>query len=125
MRGYFNNPDALPTDAVATPSGCRNYTSCWGWTEPTIREQGRLTGIAWADQLRADGFYVYSIGLGNPSASNPLLVPDMDYLRLLSNENGMTNSAQPAGRAYFAPSALELEEVFNQVAQDLLVRLSH
>lgn len=125
MRGYFNDPDALPTDEVASASGCSNYTSCWGWTEPEIREQGRTNGILWADQIRSEEFYLYSIGLGNPSAGDPLLVPDMDYLRLLANEDGVANASQPAGRAYFAPSANELEEVFNQVAQDLLVRLAH
>lgn len=125
MRGYFNNPDNLPTDDAAAASGCRNVTSCWGWTEPTIREQGRLTGITWADQIRSDGFFLYSIGLGNPAASDPLLVPDLDYLRLLANEDGVTDSSQPAGKAYFAPSVAELQDVFNQLAQDLLVRLAH
>ncbi len=49
----------------------------------------------------------------------------MDYLRLLANEDGAASGSQPAARAYFAPSASELDDVFNQVAQDLLVRLAH
>jgi len=125
MRGYFNNPESLPTDDVATADGCRNVTQCWTWTEPAIREKGRQTGIEWADRIRSDDYFLYSIGLGNPSASDPILVPDMDYLRMLANEDGATNSSQPEGRAYFAPSASDLEEVFNQLAQDLMVRLSH
>jgi len=125
MRGYFNYPDNLPTDESATASGCRNSTNCWGWTEPEIREQGRQTGIAWANEIRSDGTYLYAIGLGNPNASNPILVPDMDYLRLLANEDWVASSSQPPARAYFAPSASELDDVFNQVAQDLLVRLAH
>ena len=125
MRGYFNYPDNLPTDEAATATGCRNSTSCWGWTEPEIREQGRQTGIAWANEIRSDGIYLYAIGLGNPNASNPILVPDMDYLRLLANEDWAASGSQPAARAYFAPSASELDDVFNQVAQDLLVRLAH
>lgn len=124
MRGYFNNPDALPTDEVADADGCRNAYSCWGWTEASIRNQARQNGIVMADAIRATGTYVYTIGLGNPGAGDPLLVPDMSYLRLLANENGMANSSQPMGQAYFAPSPAQLEDVFEQVAQDLLVRLA-
>ena len=77
-----------------------------------------------ADALRSRGIYVYSIGLGNPNASDPLLVPDMDYLRLLANQDGIADADQPRGNAYFAPTAADLDAVFSQVAADLLVRLA-
>lgn len=67
---------------------------------------------------------MYSIGLGNPAAGDPLEVPDLDYLREIANQDGVTNSRQPRGKAYFAPSEAELESVFRQVATDLLVRLA-
>jgi Mg-chelatase subunit ChlD len=125
MRGYFDNPDQLPTDNVATPSGCQNFTSCFTvWTEPTIRAQARQNGIDEANLIRADGIYLYAIGLGNPNAGNPLLVPDMPYLQQLANENGMTDPNQPQGKAYFAPTPQDLNTVFQQVAADILVRLS-
>lgn len=49
----------------------------------------------------------------------------MAYLREISNEGGVTAGGQPRGRAYFAPSAVELRQVFDQVAQDLVVRLAN
>ena len=76
-----------------------------------------------ASQIRGAGVLVYTIGLGDPG-QNPAFVPDQQYLRQLANVGGMSDSSQPAGRMYFAPSAAELEEVFDQVAQDLLVRLA-
>ena len=125
MRGYFDNPDQLPTDQVASPSGCQNFTSCFSvWTEPTIRAQARQNGIDEADQIRAAGIYLYAIGLGNPNAGNPLLVPDMAYLQQLANENGQSDPSQPQGKAYFAPTPAELDIVFQQVAADILVRLA-
>lgn len=125
MRGYFNNPDQLPTDQVATPSGCQNFTSCFAiWTEPTIRAQARQNGIDEANLIRSAGIYLYAIGLGNPNAGNPLLVPDMAYLRQLANENGQTDPSQPQGKAYFAPTPQDLNTVFQQVAADILVRLA-
>jgi hypothetical protein len=125
MRGYFNNPDQLPTDNVASPNGCQNFTSCFSvWSEPTIRAQARQNGIDQADLIRSNGIYLYAIGLGNPAAGNPLLVPDMAYLKQLANEGGMTDPSQPQGKAYFAPTAAQLNVVFQQVAADILVRLA-
>jgi hypothetical protein len=37
---------------------------------------------------------------------------------------GVADGNQPHGRSYFAPSASELQGVFDQVARDLLVRLA-
>ena len=106
-------------------SGCQNFTSCFSvWTEPTIRAQARQNGIDQANSIRAAGIYLYAIGLGNPNAGNPLLVPDMAYLQQLANEGGITDPSQPQAKAYFAPNPTQLNIVFQQVAADILVRLS-
>ncbi len=123
IRGYFDDPDDLAIDAPASPDGCGGAANCWGWDEWEVREKSRRAGLEVADAIRSEGIYLYSIGLGDPGAS-PMEQPDMDYLRLISNEGGIVSGGQPRGRAYFAPSADQLEAVFNQVAQDLLVRLS-
>ena len=123
VRGYFDDPDGLPTDGTASPSGCNYVSSCWGWNESEVRDKGRDAGLEVANAIRAGSIYIYSIGLGDPGAT-PMEQPDMDYLREISNEGGATDPGQPSGRAYFAPSPNELEAVFNQVAQDLLVRLA-
>jgi Flp pilus assembly protein TadG len=122
MRGYFNNPDELPADKAASADGCRNSRNCWSWTESRIRREATDKGTAEAEALRAQGIHVYAIGLGNPSA-DPILAPDMDWLALIANENGLADPDQPQGRAFFAQSGADLTDVFDLVAKDLLVRL--
>lgn len=124
VRGYFNRPDDLPSDHAATPNGCNRAPVCLGWSEDQVRDEAREIGLVRADQLRSEGFYIYSIGLGDPDADDELEVPDLDYLREIANEDGAADGGQPEGKAYFAPSGAELRAVFNQVAQDLLVRLA-
>ena len=98
--------------------------TCFGWQEAAARSTARQDGLTQADQLRQRGVTIYTIGLGNPSATNPLLQPDLAYLQLLANENGVADPNQKRGKAYFAPSVAELQQVFDLVAQDLLVRLA-
>ena len=124
VRGYFNNPDQLSMDRLATPSGCRNVRSCFGWRESSVRSEARQKGIEMADAIRSQGVLLYTIGLGDPDASDPIVQPDLDYLKLLANEDGIANPAQPRGRMYFAPSPDVLGDVFRQLARDLLVRLA-
>jgi Flp pilus assembly protein TadG len=123
VRGYWNTPDALPSNSIPSPSGCANATTCWTWNESGVRTKARNAGLEVANAIREEGILVYSIGLGDPGAI-AMEQPDMDYLRLIANEGGISSEDQPNGRAYFAPSPAELESVFNQVAQDLLVRLA-
>ncbi len=128
MRGYFNDPDGLPSDGVVWPAdGCHLQIAppaCFGWAEPTIRTEARDKGIQWADAIRSDGIFLFTIGLGNPNAADPILVPDTAYLQYLANQDGVANASQPQGSYYFAPTEAELEDVFDAVAQDILVRLT-
>jgi Flp pilus assembly protein TadG len=121
--GYFDDPDNLPIDGLEPPSGCAGAAQCWGWDDWLAREKAKDAGLEVANALRSDGIHIYSIGLGNRTAP-PAEHPDMDYLSLLANEDGAADGDQPRGRAYFAPSADELEAVFRQVAEDLFVRLA-
>jgi hypothetical protein len=124
VAGYWNNPDQVSMTSYPTFNGCRDVSMCGPWTEETVRQKSIDYGAEWANAIRDDGVFVYTIGLGNPNASDPLIAPDMDYLRELANEDGVANGGQPQGHAYFAPSAAELQAVFNSVAQDILVRLT-
>ena len=113
VRGYFNNPDQLNPDVIANPpNGCRNVSRCFNfWIESTVRNTARQNGVVQANALRSQGVIIYTIGLGNPNAGNPILVPDMVYLRSLANENGTTDPNQPRGKAYLAPSAAQLRRI--------------
>lgn len=83
-----------------------------------------MEGLQRARDLRRDGVLIYAIGLGNPSAPDPLLVPDIDYLEDIANVRGRGNPSEPQGKVFFAPSAAELQAVFDEVARDLIVRLA-
>lgn len=124
IRGFFNNPDRLPTDSDPGSPSCDNSpTSCSGWTGPETQQESNDWAAQRADEIRADGVYLYVIGLGNPGAP-AIEVPDHDFMRMLANVGGQTDPDQVPGGYYFAPSASELEDVFQAVAQDILVRLS-
>lgn len=124
IAGYWDNPDQLQSNSSTSNDGCSGWSSCFGWTEPVARAHARQLGLDRASEMRNAGIFVYSIGLGNPLLSDPLWQPDMDYLRQIANEDGISDASQPRGKSYFAPSANELRSVFEQVANDLLVRLA-
>lgn len=124
IAGFWDNPDQLPSNSSTSNDGCSGWSSCFGWTEPVARAHARQLGLDRASEMRNAGIFVYSIGLGNPLLSDPLWQPDMDYLRQIANEDGISDASQPRGKSYFAPSANELRSVFEQVANDLLVRLA-
>lgn len=130
VRGYFNNPNSLPMSSSANPTGCDGVNNCTPPPGPTtyneslIRNLSRQYGLTIANQIRSDGIYIYTIALGNPSAGNPLLTPDLGYLRQIANENGVVDPNQPQGKLYVASTPGALQAVFQAVAQDLLVRLS-
>jgi Mg-chelatase subunit ChlD len=125
IRGYFDNPMSIPMNKTPTPSGCAGAATCFGtWDEAAVRSQARKNGETSAEAIRASGAFVYTIALGNPGAADPMLQPDLGYLEGLANVDHRTNAMQPAGRSYFAPSAGELDNVFQALAKDLLVRLS-
>jgi len=130
LGGYYNNPDAMPIDGSTSATGCRDVTFCSTWTEQAAPQPvasnalNHDLGRQAAGQIRGEGVLLYTIGLGNTTYSDPAFQPNLDFLRELANVDGVTNSGQPAGKSYYAPSASELRNVFNQVAADLMVRLA-
>lgn len=123
--GFLNNAGSLNVNVdYTTPNGCSNVANCNGATGPWIMTEAGNRGLEWARAIRQEGALLYAIGLGNPAITDPILVPDQDYLRRVANEGGIDNPAHPEGRMYFAPSAAQLEAVFNEVARDLIVRLA-
>jgi len=125
VRGYFNNPDQLGPFQLAAASGCVSVANCLGYNEASVRTLAAQKGLDWADNLRDAGVIVYSIGLGNLAyGAGDIRLPNLGYLRQVANEAGVSDPDQPQGRMYFAPSPAELEQVFAEVAADLVVRLA-
>lgn len=124
VAGYYDDPDRLPSDGLTTPDGCRNIPTCFGMNENAVRSQARQAGLQKAQDIRQAGVLIYAIGLGNPNYSDPLLIPDLDYLEQIANVRGRANPGEPQGKVFFAPSAVELQDVFDEVARDLIVRLA-
>jgi Flp pilus assembly protein TadG len=109
------------TASTPTPA---NLPSGKSVTGANIRAEAITEAEYWANEMRASGYLIYTIGLGNPAASDPLLQPDLDFLRRVANEKGIVSSAQPKGELMFAPSAAELDAMFNKVADRILTRLT-
>ena len=77
----------------------------------TVSNPDQLTTDVRADEIRSDDVYLFVIGLGNPGAPE-IEVPDHDFMRMLANVDGNTDTTQLQGAYYFAPSAAELGDVF-------------
>jgi len=90
-----------------------------------------------AAAARRDGITVFTIGLGNPRVSQVWKQPDARLLievanaqqgidprtgGLITNPNYDPN--QPEGGFYFAPDADQLNAVFEQVAREIVLRLT-
>jgi Flp pilus assembly protein TadG len=125
LRGYFDDPPSIPPFSPASPDGCENLNSCFGQDGNQLRQAAAAAGSAEADLIRADDVLIYVIALGNQSyPPGDMRLPDLDYLRGIANEDGVSDPEQPEGKMYFAPNPFELRAVFNEVARDLIVRLA-
>lgn len=125
IYGYYNDPPSLPTTYNPPVSGCRNWSTCFGYGPSDLFNTAEGNGAYWASQIRQANVLVYTIGLGDTSLPpGHILQPGLDYLRLLANEDGVADASQVKGKMYFAPSAGQIRAVFNLVAQDLLARLA-
>ena len=118
IAGYWDNPDVtIPQNGnPPAPDGCQSVGLCFNtWTAQAAQDKAHDDGRFWANAVRAQGAYFYSIGLGWTVES---------YLDELSNEGGITDPNQPQGRTYIAPTAADLQAVFDLVASDIFVRLA-
>jgi len=89
-----------------------------------IRTVAAAQAEAQANIIRAAGYTIFAIGLGNPSATDPGDVPDQDFLRRVANEDGIVSSSQPKGELLFAPSPEELDATFRLLADRIITRLT-
>lgn len=83
-----------------------------------VSEEGEFMAELRAGEARANGIFVYSIGLGNNL--------NRASLERMANipGNPSYDPTEPEGFAAFAPTAAELDDVFRQIAARILLRLT-
>ncbi len=94
------------------------------FTAANVAADARYRALQTANAMRAEGMYVYSIGLGSSV--------DTSFLQQIANDPASSSydSSQPVGMAVFAthcPSSQcsqELQQVFQTIAAQILLRLT-
>lgn len=112
-------------------NGCEQFTSfhseilrsgvchlTGGTAGEEVRAEARGRALEIASDARAAGNVIYTIGLGN--------LADQDFLREIANDPASPHfdPTQVSGEFTYAPSAVDLQSVFEIVARKILVRLS-
>jgi Flp pilus assembly protein TadG len=118
--GYsFMNPT---TGGGASCSATTFPSESTGSTEPlsiaNISNDALYRANLVANQMRAQGIVVYSIGLGSYVSQS--------FLQQIANDPSSSafDGTQPIGEAVFAPTAADLQGVFQDIANKILLRIS-
>lgn len=93
------------------------------FTRTNVTADAQYRSLQTANALRAEGVYIYSIGLGSD--------PSQTFLQEIANDPASPtyDSSQPVGMAVFAPDCpsaqctQELQQVFQTIAARILLRL--
>jgi Flp pilus assembly protein TadG len=116
---YFMNP----TNGNGTSCGATQFPSqVAGGMEPltenNIANDAMYRAVQVANSMRAQGIVIYSIGLGDKISQA--------FLQQIANDPASStfNASEPVGQAVFAPTANDLDAVFQSIASEILLRLS-
>ena len=92
------------------------------FTENGIRLDSEYECIQFANQMRAQGIYVFSIGL-SASASDPV---NSTFLQEVANDpiSPTYDPTQPVGMALVVTDPSQLDAVFKQIAEQILLRIT-
>jgi hypothetical protein len=87
-------------------------------TPANIANDAMYRAIQVANSMRAQGVVIYSIGLGNKISQA--------FLQQVANDPASStfDPNEPVGQAVFAPTAADLQGVFQTIASEILLRLS-
>ena len=87
-------------------------------TQQNIANDAMYRAIQVANSMRAQNIVIYSIGLGDKISQA--------FLQQVANDPASTtfNPNEPVGQAVFAPTAADLQGVFQTIASEILLRLS-
>jgi Flp pilus assembly protein TadG len=87
-------------------------------SQTNIANDAMYRAVKVADNMRAQGVVIYSIGLGDKISQT--------FLQQVANDPASStfDLNQPVGQAVFAPTAVDLQGVFQTIASKILLRLS-
>jgi Flp pilus assembly protein TadG len=112
-----------PTNGNGTSCGATQFRSqvAGGMeplTEDNIANDAMYRAVQVAESMRSQGIVIYSIGLGNKISEA--------FLQQIANDPASStfNPNEPVGQAVFAPTANDLDAVFQSIASEILLRLS-
>jgi hypothetical protein len=99
----------LSIDGTLKPL-CRDY----------VTQDATNRVIQVANQMRANGIYVYSIGLSDGTLP-------VDFLQNVANDpdGPQYNPSFPTGQAVTTGNGADLNQLFQQIAGDILLRLTY
>ncbi|AKU20339.1 vWA domain-containing protein [Massilia sp. NR 4-1] len=125
---WYNAHDAADQEfpLVPNPSGMRSVTSTPSWTN--INRAARNLAESMADKSRAEGIYVFTLGLG--AAARATTGPDGETGEVLLKNMAHTVDStkyslpqyanQPVGEYCWAATAADLQPCFAQLASQIL-----
>jgi hypothetical protein len=114
-RGSCTIPATIPS-ANPTFSG---YTTINTSSTAQMDAEAKARVLDWANQARAAGVFVYSIGLNCDSQAAPA-----DFLAQVANVDGVVNQDQPIGLSLIAPTSQAIHEAWVTIAKAILLRLT-
>lgn len=119
---YYDNGCAA--SAPTCCSGVSQFLSIDGtlknFCRANVTEDATNRVIQVANQMRANGIYVYSIGLSDGTLP-------VDFLQNVANdpEGPQYNPLLPTGQAVITGNGADLNQLFQQIAGDILLRLTY
>lgn len=112
-----------PTTGNARSCGATQFPSqvaggTQSLTQNNIANDAMYRAVQLANNMRAQGVVIYSIGLGDKISQS--------FLQQVANDPASStfDPNQPVGEAVFAPTAADLQPVFQAIASKILLRLS-
>jgi hypothetical protein len=131
VLGWYSAPQDPPSlikpdDPFKYATKCAGVAQCKipggkTWNRDDVLQAAHDKLVENAEIIRTSGVFIYSIGLGNLTG-NVEEQPDQDILKEIANVDGTGNGT--TGGYFFARTPEDLARVFQDVAADILARLS-
>jgi Flp pilus assembly protein TadG len=117
-------PVLYPNSSTQTSVQPKKLPGNLSVTGANIRSVAAAQTEAQANTIRAEGYTIFVVALGNPDATDPGDVPDLDLLTRVANEDGIVSASQPKGEMLFSPSPEDLDQTFALLADRIITRLT-